>query len=472
METFILFTVKSSLCLASGYLFYYLLLRHETFHRLKRFVLLGIILASLVVPLLRLKVAPAVMTFPVQQIESVLKSEPPVQLVVKSVVQTPVRQEERDRVSLVVLLYLLGASVQVSMILYSLFRIILILGKSKKVYYLGTRVAVVQFDIVPCCFGRRIILSEKDFRKHGREVILHELTHMEKFHSLDLFISELYMVMTWYNPLSWLIRHEMKQNHEFEADRNVLRQGVDISDYQLLLVKTIAGEPRFKLANQFNQSNLKTRITMMNKRKSNPGAILKVLIFIPLVALMVQVFAQKEVEATAASSGERTHTKYLEFTKDQLRILGFETTSSGLYYKNVRFGNPEKGILCLYFTAKTYSGSIILKKGEPFPTHSPAEKVLMKQALLNYDYYPVVVAGYNGFRTQDMMAAEKDPNAKLLPIQVNMAELKLGKRSDTLVFWFTPTPALIHAIAPFAKAADYLQPCPPSPVKPALKPNK
>ena len=460
METFILYTVKSSLCLASGYLLYYLLLRHETFHRLKRFVLLGIILVSLVVPLVRLKVAPVLMTFPEQQIESALKSEPPLQQVVQNMVPAPVQQVGRGRVSLVVMVYLLGAFVQVGMILYSLLRIILVLRKSKKVQYPGTPVAVVPFDVVPFCFGCRIILSEKDFREHGREVILHELTHMEKVHSLDLFIFELYLVMTWYNPLSWLIRHELKQNHEFEADRDVLRQGVDASDYQLLLVKTTAGEPRFKLANQFNQSNLKTRITMMNKRKSNPGAILKVLVFIPLVALMVQVLAQKEIKATAASSGDRIHTKYLEFTKDQLKILGFEMTSSGLYYKNVRFGNPEKGILCLYFTEKTYSGSIILKKGEPFPTHSPADKVLKKQALLNYDYYPVVVAGYNGFRTQDMMAAEKDPNAKLLPIQVNMAELKLGKRADTLVFWFTPTKALIQAIAPFAKAADYLQPCP------------
>ena len=108
-------------------------------------------------------------------------------------------------------------------------------------------------------------------------MILHERTHLMEGHSLDLLISELYLVITWYNPVSWLIRHELKQNHEFEADRNVLLQGIDESDYQLLLVRTVAGEPRFHLANQFNQSSIKTRINMMNKRKSNRWAMLKVL---------------------------------------------------------------------------------------------------------------------------------------------------------------------------------------------------
>ena len=56
MEAFIFFTLKSSICLSAGYLLYFLLLRKETFHRFKRFTLLGIIFISLLVPLIKLQV--------------------------------------------------------------------------------------------------------------------------------------------------------------------------------------------------------------------------------------------------------------------------------------------------------------------------------------------------------------------------------------------------------------------------------
>lgn len=58
MDNFILFTLKSSLCLSAGYILYYLLLRRETFHRFKRLVLLGIIVVSLLVPLIKIHVDP------------------------------------------------------------------------------------------------------------------------------------------------------------------------------------------------------------------------------------------------------------------------------------------------------------------------------------------------------------------------------------------------------------------------------
>ena len=56
MEPIALITLKSSVCLAAGYLLYYLLLRNETFHLVKRFALLGIILTALAVPFVKLHV--------------------------------------------------------------------------------------------------------------------------------------------------------------------------------------------------------------------------------------------------------------------------------------------------------------------------------------------------------------------------------------------------------------------------------
>lgn len=460
MDAFIFYTVKCSVCLSAGFLLYYLLLRKETFHRFQRFVLLGIVVASLIVPLIKVKVDPAGIGNPVQRLERKFVGEPVKDLPAEA--RAPVIQQSKESrpTDYTGLLYILGAMIQVVLVLGSVSRIILLIGKSKKLNHNGFRLVIVNKPMAPFSFGRYIVLSETDYREHAGEVILHEQTHLMEKHGFDLLFAELILIMTWYNPASWLLRRELRQIHEFEADRQVLRQGVDPSDYQLLLVRTVAGESRFKLANQFNQNHIKTRIAMMNKGKSKPGAIFKALLFIPLLALMVQVFAQKEISQSPVTNPGHARSKYLELSPDQLKLLGFEINSTGLFYKNIRGGKAGKGTLCLYFTADTYSANIVLKEGEKITGNSTPVRILRKQAITGFDYYPVVVTGFDGFRTLDMSAAMTDPNQKLLPVQVNMASLNLGKRADTLIFWFMPTESLKHLLVPVANTDEYLQACP------------
>ncbi|MCX6246289.1 MAG: M56 family metallopeptidase [Bacteroidetes bacterium] len=469
MYTFIFYTLKSSLCLSAGFLFYYFLLKGETFHQFKRFIILGIIVISLGIPLLKFNRGPAGMTYPVRRLESILVKPVPVAVPEQTVVQKTVVRQEKQAVDLFRLVYLAGALLQILLILVSLGRILFLLGKSGKTTWRGIRIAVLPSDVVPLCIGWTILISEKDFREKGSQIILHEKTHLEKGHSLDLLLMELYLVMTWYNPFSWLMRHEMKQNHEFEADRNVLREGVDESDYQLMLVKAAAGAFRYKLANQFNQSNIKTRITMMNKTISRPPAILKSLLFLPLIALMLTVFAQKELIPAKPAVQNKTGKKYLVLPVEQLKLLGFEMNSTGLFYKNRRPGNPDYGTVCLYFTDKTYSASIILRPGEKINGRSAPEKILKSQATTKYDFSPMVVAWIRGNWTLGLSPKEEIAGKTLLPVQINMADLKMLKRTDTLVFWFRPTESLKQALSPLARMDDYLQPCPPDAGEPRAK---
>ena len=197
------------------------------------------------------------------------------------------------------LIFIAGVSGRVFFLLIASGRMLAIFRKAKKIKYEGCRIAFLPENISPFCFGRYIMISEKDFEEHRYEIIRHEQTHLKAKHGLDLIIIELYLAITWYNPVSWLFRSELKQNHEFDADVTVL-QDFNAPEYQLLLIRKAVGESRFRLANQFNQHNIKTRIKMMNRKKSNPLGALKVLLFVPLIAMMVQVFAQKEFISTSA----------------------------------------------------------------------------------------------------------------------------------------------------------------------------
>lgn len=468
METFLIYSLKSSCCLTVGFMMYYILFRHSTLHRTKRFVLLGIILFSILIPALNFRLNTGIINIPVNEKESEFISAARV-IIINQINTAPIAQPKNFRLmNIPLLIFIAGVSGRVFFLLIASGRMLAIFRKAKKIKYEGCRIAFLPENISPFCFGRYIMISGKDFEEHKYEIIRHEQTHLKAKHGLDLIIIELYLAITWYNPVSWLFRSELKQNHEFDADVTVL-QDFNAPEYQLLLIKKAVGESRFRLANQFNQHNIKKRIKMMNRKKSNPLGALKVLLFVPLIAMMVQVSAQKEIISTSAFGETPKQGKFIELNTDQLKALGFVWNTSGLYYKNQRADTKDKNITCLYFTDNTYSASIILSKGEKAGKRSSGEKFLRKQKLTNFDFYPVAVTDYKGSRTLDMTSSLKEPGIDLFPVQINMGVLDIANRADTLVFWFKSSETLKKILLPEIRIESFLQPCPEEPQQQDLK---
>ncbi|MEZ5072716.1 MAG: TonB family protein [Bacteroidales bacterium] len=114
-------------------------------------------------------------------------------------------------------------------------------------------------------------------------ILLHERAHIRLFHFLDLLVMELTLLLTWFNPFSWLLSRMMKENHEHQADREVLAAGVNPAQYRTQLLNHTLGVNVFRLGNQFNHSLTLKRFIMMKKpTKSIPGAV-KMLFLAPLV---------------------------------------------------------------------------------------------------------------------------------------------------------------------------------------------
>nr|WP_289620720.1 TonB family protein [Bacteroides intestinalis] len=144
-----------------------------------------------------------------------------------------------------------------------------------------------------------IVISEKDLDENGREILIHELAHIQNRHSWDLLVADICIFFQWFNPASWLLKQELQNIHEYEADETVIEKGVDAKQYQLLLIKKAVGTRLYSMANSFNHSKLKKRITMMLKEKSNPWAKLKYLYILPVAAIAVTAFARPEISETA-----------------------------------------------------------------------------------------------------------------------------------------------------------------------------
>ena len=302
MGIFLVYILKSAACLAVFYLFYKLLMSHDTFHRFNRFALLGLLVLSSVLPLVEVSV-----NEPVGVQETMLTLEQLLLLAdVEEGQETVVAQPATALwVRVALLVYLTGIVFFAVRNLWSLGRLGALLrrGRLERVsdYLPGrgehVRMVVHDRDIAPFSWMRYIVISRKDLAESGREILIHELAHIRNRHSWDLLLADLCIFVQWFNPAVWLLKQELQTIHEYEADDTVLREGVDAKNYQMLLIKKAVGTRLYSMANSFNHSSLKKRITMMLKEKSNPWARAKYLYVLPLAALAVTAFARPEVSA-------------------------------------------------------------------------------------------------------------------------------------------------------------------------------
>ena len=291
MGDFFVYILKSSVCLAAFYLFYRLLLSRETFHRFNRIALLGVIILSVSIPFIRIMTdEPVAIQRPLQNLEYLLQMA---QMQTEIQVQT----SQSFWLPLLFVVYLVGCVFFFVRFLYSTIRICRMIGMGEKqVLPDGSKLVVTDETVCPFSWMGYIVISQKDMEESGEEILTHEMAHIRARHSVDMLICSFCVILQWFNPAVWLLKQELENIHEYEADESVINHGIDAKHYQLLLIKKAVGSQRFtSMANSFNHSKLKKRITMMLKRKSNPWARLKYLYVLPLTAVAVVAFARPEI---------------------------------------------------------------------------------------------------------------------------------------------------------------------------------
>ena len=289
MGIFFVYILKTSVCLAMFYLFYRLLLSKETFHRFNRVALLGVLVLSCLIPMIEVTTHDA-SGFLVLE-EMILMAEVgPAGVLDETSNPFPWR-------ALMLLVYMAGILFFVIRHLWSLGRMLRLLRVSRK-EDLGDGITLFVHDdkeVAPFSWMKNIAVSETDLAESREAVLMHERAHIHNRHSWDLLLGEVCVFFQWFNPAAWLLKQELQTIHEYEADEWVIENGIDAKTYQLLIIKKAVGARLYSIANSFNHSSLKKRITMMIKKKSNPWARLKYAYVLPLAAVAVAAFARPEV---------------------------------------------------------------------------------------------------------------------------------------------------------------------------------
>ena len=371
MNDVMIYVLKSVFVLLLLYVPYTLLLRKEKFFRMNRITLIAILVLSLVVPFCNFPslywadgIADAIpvesdgsryinelmyrverpseregiirVTEQVGEEEPKAKHESSVPLNQSSVSQpeSGVVQTSKTGLGMMELLayiYIIGVGVAIVFRLWQFVRMERLMrhGCLWKDTQEGITVYCKTQDITPYSWMNSIVISQKDYETHRREILLHEKGHVICRHSLDILLLTVVQTLQWFNPFVYMFGSSLRDIHEYEADDYVLRQGVSADAYQNLLLKAAIGSSSYTFANSFNHSLIKNRIIMMKEEQKSSWMRCKVLYILPLTFVALCVFASPRSSRTVVMDNPATIWQNVENT----RISSVELTDTSTFVR-------------------------------------------------------------------------------------------------------------------------------------------
>ena len=231
MTIMIMYLSKLNIALILLFSFYKLMFTGDTFFSWRRATLIGMYLVAMLVP---------VMDFSVwlSNSEGMTSIANEYATVVLPAVSTSSQGGEVLLWELIVLIvYSVVACVLLLRFLWQLVSIILLRNNSQSSYICDTVVYLLTDDEGPFSFFDWIFINpERHKRDEIEEIMMHELTHCQQLHSIDIIFSELFCIIFWFNPFVWLLKREVRLNLEYLADNSVLANGKDNKEYQYHLL--------------------------------------------------------------------------------------------------------------------------------------------------------------------------------------------------------------------------------------------
>ena len=328
MAAFIIYIIRWAVCLTMLYSLFGLFLKRETLHSINRIVLLFVLIAGMILPLIQIDTTEAnIVTQGREMLESQITSvsHSAQRLSVASPVEHPScpsplggagggsPQEGAGGGFIIgaIAVYLIGLIICWLRYFWQMAALVMLIRRSNRIRIDGVpeHVHVVTNPDVkaPCSWMQWIILNTSDTQI--RAIIKHELAHVRHGHSWDILLCELTCRMLWFVPFAWMLRQDLRDIHEYQADRSVLRDGIRDEEYQLLLIKKATSTGLQPVVNAFNQSPIKRRFKMMYRKPSPRWVALKAAYLLPLSALAIVAFARPKALSEIEEKVEQEVTK-------------------------------------------------------------------------------------------------------------------------------------------------------------------
>ncbi len=283
MTDFLVYDLKVAALIIVFYLFYRLMLSHETFHRVNRIVLLLTAVASFLLPLCVFTMHKTV----------VLEALPEISIGDAQMVVEPEPPMPWWQVALPIV-YFTGMLMALGHTSLSILKVMTLIRRSERHPQPdGTTICVTgNAKMAPFSWMHYIVMNRGDYEAEDAAILAHERGHIRLRHSYDLLLVDLLTALQWFNPAMWMLRQDLRAIHEYEADGEVLSQGINARQYQYLLISKAADIGGYSIVNGINHSTLKKRIHMMINMKSKSSHLLKLLALLPIIGAALALNAR------------------------------------------------------------------------------------------------------------------------------------------------------------------------------------
>lgn len=364
----------SSLVLALLYWVYFAFLSQETFHRVNRITLLLILAFSLALPVL-----PHSIDFSILKVLGIHMGILPETSANDSAamheneasVEQLYQTASWDLKYIAGVIYLCGVIGFLGLFIYRTLLLVLYLKQGlRQTDKHGNTIILIPGCKSPFSFFKYIVMSVDDYEQYQTPILRHEQEHIRQLHTLDLVLLTVVQVIQWFNPFVWMLGRDLKMIHEYEADKAMLKYGVDIKNYQYLLVNKSNGPSAFAMVNGFIHSQLVSRIIMLNKKQSKVLAYTRYTIFIPMLLLSFVLTAKPVDNYQVQDQGIKTSETEVAFVLQGTVIdaisneviegaivmidgttKGTITSADGTFQREVELGQRLKVIMIDYETS-------------------------------------------------------------------------------------------------------------------------
>ena len=404
-----IYLLETGLCLSLLYLAYWLFLRKETYFNFNRLFLVGSLILALIVPLVHMsfmipqgssleRPARNITKFRsgyeemIRWIDADFGAEPGREHSVENSRGLNPQMDEAGQIPLagthgsqmekggaetgrqaegwgnffsfskiLLFIYIGGVVYFLSRFIYLVVRLFLLAKRNRVTRQAGFRMVEIQEDISPFSFFRFLFINNGSFDESELDHVLeHEKAHIRQKHSMDHLFAHGLAVFQWFNPFAWQMRKALKTTHEYIADRQVLGKGIELFDYQSLLLRQVIGYHSVELVNNFNLKPIKKRIAMMNKTRSGMPAKLKALLVVPFALIIFFLFADFTLKGSSSPTAPLKELSGLWIKQ------GEDNFSKSLLIKDSRFIYSE-GMEIRDYLLKTEGNLLILSEREGIP---------------------------------------------------------------------------------------------------------
>ncbi len=298
METFITYLIRSSLIITIIYMAYQMLRNDHNFTRNRIYLLSGLLLA-LMLPLFSFIPSASV------PLSGSIVLQP---VIISSGKIGPVVGNHPDIFRIILFVWLSGLLLLLAKNAWQIMKLYRLARHSEITYMKGYKLLRTASEVSPFSFFRWIFMPQHLGEKETATILAHERAHADQYHSVDVLLMELICMLQWFNPAVWYYRHQLREVHEYLADRSLIHKGIEKAGYlELLFAMALKVQPA-DITNSFCQIKLKRRLKMITKSQSSRLSGAKFIILLPVLGLFIWMVSCNQSAKDVDSDGADTST--------------------------------------------------------------------------------------------------------------------------------------------------------------------